>query len=109
DMRERRLAETRRPEQQYVIERFGAPLGRFDEDFELTARLFLPDVLVELVRAQRALERFFVRRDGRSRDDAFGGEFIGFDHGSIVQLGFSRGIGRMGQAVTPSKVPSAPA
>ena len=62
-------------------------LRGLDEDFQLAADLFLADVFVELARAQRALERFLVRRDGRGRDDAFGGEFVGFDHASIVPRG----------------------
>lgn len=85
DVRECRLAETRRPEQQYMIERFRTALGRLDENLELAAHLFLADVFVELARSQRALEGFFVRRDGRGRDDALSGEFVGFDHPSIVQ------------------------
>jgi hypothetical protein len=48
DVRERGLAQTRRPEQQHVVERFGTAAGGFNEDFELAAHLFLADVLVEL-------------------------------------------------------------
>ncbi len=58
DMRERGLAEARRPEQQYVIERFRAALRGFNKDFELAAHLFLPDIFFELARAQRAFEHF---------------------------------------------------
>jgi len=61
DMRQRRLAETRWAEQEHVIERLGASLRGFDEDRELLADLFLPDVFGEQPRAQRALEGFLLR------------------------------------------------
>ena len=56
DVRQRRLAEARRPEQQHVVERFLALPRRLDEDRQLAADLLLPDVLVEQPRAQRALD-----------------------------------------------------
>ena len=44
DVRQCRLAQTRRTEQQHVIERFGPVARRSDEDAELFAHLRLPDV-----------------------------------------------------------------
>jgi hypothetical protein len=86
-MRERGLAETRWPEQQDVVERFGAPPRGLDENLKLIPDLLLTDVFLEIARPQRALEHFLVRRDGSSRNDAFGGEFVGFYHASIVPRG----------------------
>ena len=56
DVRQRRLAEARRAEQQHVVERFLALARGLDEDRQLAADLLLPDVLVEQARAQRALD-----------------------------------------------------
>ena len=60
DVRQRRLAEARRAEQQHVVERFLALPRRFDEDRQLAADLLLPDVFVEEARAQRALDHFLL-------------------------------------------------
>ncbi|CAM2144510.1 hypothetical protein PT2222_160067 [Paraburkholderia tropica] len=105
DVRERGLAQTGRPEQQHVVERLGAALGGFDEDFELAAHLFLPDVFLELTRAQRALERLFAGRGGRGGNhalgrgaDAVGGEFVGFDHAAIVPRDLGAGRALSGRA-----------
>ena len=60
DVRERGLAQTRRAEQQRVIERFAAlPRGR-DEDLELRLDARLADVLGEPPRPHGAIERFVV-------------------------------------------------
>ena len=60
DVRERRLAEARRAEQQRVIERFAAlPRGR-DEDLELRFHARLADVLGEPARPHGAVERLVV-------------------------------------------------
>ena len=74
-VRERRLAEARRPEQQHVVERFAALPCGLDEDRELAADFLLPDVFVECLRPQRALERLFLRRSRRGCD-----ETVGFNH-----------------------------
>src|ERR1700738_4104574 len=55
DMGERRLAESRRTEQQHVIERLFAFFSGLDEDRELAADFFLADVLVERTWPQRAV------------------------------------------------------
>ena len=55
DLRERRLAEARRPGEQHVIERFAARLGRLDEHLEVGARLLLADELGKQLRPQRLL------------------------------------------------------
>src|SRR6185503_12341353 len=68
DVRERRLAQARRPEQQRVIERLAAlPRGR-DEDVELRFHAWLADVLGELAWTNGAIERL-VFLGGERRDD----------------------------------------
>src|SRR5438445_13750056 len=67
DMGERRLAESRRAEQQHVIERLFALFRGLDEDRELAANFFLSDVLVKRAWPQRSVEHFFLwvhRRGG---------------------------------------------
>ena len=77
DVRERRLAEPRRAEQQRVIERL-APLARGrDEDLELRLDARLADVLAEPARAHGAVERLVVLRGDR-RDDV--AAFLDVDH-----------------------------
>lgn len=90
DVSKRGLAETGRPEQQHVIERFGATLRGFDEDLELAAHFFLADVFVELSRPQRAFEHLLVRRGGRGGNDPLRGEFVGFNHAAIVPRAAAR-------------------
>ena len=51
DVRQRRLAEPRRPEDQHVIERLAALRARADEDLQLRLDLRLTDVLREAVAA----------------------------------------------------------
>src|SRR5436190_1706996 len=65
-----------------LIERLAARLGRADENLQLLARLGLADVFREELRPQGALDRFLVRRRGRSRDHALvrrGREVVGLD------------------------------
>jgi hypothetical protein len=70
-----RLAQARRTEKQHVVERFLAIARRGDEDAQLLADLLLPDVLVEVPGAKRALLAVFLRRGRAPRDQA-----VGFDH-----------------------------
>ena len=70
DVRERRLAEAGRAEQQHVVHRLAAPLRSADEDRELLARLRLADVFGEPLRSQCALDRLFVGRGGDAAHDA---------------------------------------
>src|SRR4249919_521202 len=65
DLRERGLAEARRPDEQHVIERFLARLGRLDEDGQVRARLLLADKLGEPLRAQRAVRGVLLAAFGR--------------------------------------------
>ena len=53
DLRQRRLAEAGRPDEQHMVERLAAPLGRLDEHFEIGAHRRLPDEFVERLRPQR--------------------------------------------------------
>ena len=64
DVRQRGLAQARRPEQQHMVERFVALLRRRDEDRQLLADFLLPDVFVEAARAQRSLDDLFLRARG---------------------------------------------
>ena len=56
DLRQRGLAEPRRPEEEDMVERVAAALGRLDEHAQILARRLLPDELVERLRAQRGVE-----------------------------------------------------
>ena len=51
DLGERRLAEARRPDQEHVVERLAASLGRVERDRELLLRALLADEVVEPARA----------------------------------------------------------
>ena len=53
DLRQRRLAEARRADEQHVIERLAARLRRFDEHLEVLARRLLAGEVGEHLRAQR--------------------------------------------------------
>ncbi len=56
DVCQRGLAETGRPEDERVIERFVSPAGRLDEDLHLLPDRALTDVVVEPLRPQRPVE-----------------------------------------------------
>ena len=60
DVRERGLAEARRPGQQDVVERLPAAPGSLDEDAELLGHLLLVDEVGERGGAKRAVELFVV-------------------------------------------------
>ena len=53
DLRQRRLAQPRRADEQHVVERLAARLGRFDEHLEIGARRLLAGEIGERLRAQR--------------------------------------------------------
>src|SRR5205085_4300140 len=55
DLRQGRLAEPGRAEEQHMIERLAPSLGRFDEDAQIVAQLALADELVERRWTQRGL------------------------------------------------------
>lgn len=57
DVRQRRLAEPRRTEQQDVIQRLAASASRSDEDLHLAVHGGLTDVIGQLTRAQGAVDR----------------------------------------------------
>ncbi len=82
DLRQRRLAEPRRPGKKHVIERIAASARRLNEDAEIGARLLLADELVERLRADRRLEGVHVL--SRTADEPVG-------HGLFVAL-FARGV-----------------
>ena len=53
DLRQRRLAEARRADEQHMVERLAARLRRFDEHLEIGARRLLAGEVGERLRAQR--------------------------------------------------------
>ena len=55
DLRQRRLAKARRPDEKHVIERLAARFGGLDEDAEILARRFLAREIGEKLRADRCL------------------------------------------------------
>ena len=55
DLRQRRLAEARRADEQHVIERLAARFGGLDEDAEILARRFLAGEIGQELRADRRL------------------------------------------------------
>ena len=55
DLRQRRLAESRRTDEQHMIERFAARFGRLDEDAEILARRLLAGEIGQELRAYRRL------------------------------------------------------
>src|SRR3954464_6308914 len=65
DLRERRLAEPRRPRQQYVVERLAACAGRLDEDGKLILHRPLAHEVPQEPRPQRAVELLVHGRGGR--------------------------------------------
>src|SRR5699024_7834244 len=74
DVRERGLAETGRPKDQHVVQRFATRPRRRDEDVHLFAHRLLADILVQLPRAQRAVYARILAL-GLTIDDAFFGVF----------------------------------
>ena len=70
DLRQRGLAQARRPGQQDVVERLAAPARGREGDLELGPHRLLPDELVERGRAQGALELVLARVEDPGRLDA---------------------------------------
>ena len=68
DVRERRLAETRRPRQQNVVEGLAAALRGGEKDREVLADLRLPDVFAEVLRPQLRLDGGVVLERGPGED-----------------------------------------
>ena len=55
DLRQRRLAEARRPDEQHMIERLAALAGGLDEHLQIGARLRLADEFGQFLRTQRGV------------------------------------------------------
>ncbi len=64
DLRQSRLAQSRRTDEQHVIERFFTPARRLDEHPHIGARLFLADEFVEPLRPQRGIDVVVARLGG---------------------------------------------
>ena len=67
DLREGRLAETRGPREQHMVERVAPPPGGLDEYAEIAARGFLADEIVERLRTDRRLEGIGFLPDARDQ------------------------------------------
>ncbi len=65
DVREARLAEARRPDEQHVVERLAARLRRGERDPELLLDALLADEVVEAARPERLLDGLLVLLDLR--------------------------------------------
>ena len=79
DVRQRRLAESRRTENQHVVERLVAAPRRLDEDLHLLLDAGLPDVVGQRLRPYRAIEGPVLRR-------GLGvGQAVVFDAGHLVR------------------------
>ncbi len=87
DLRQRRLAEAGRPDEQHMVERLAARLGGLDEDFEILSRRLLAGEIAERERTQRDV-RIVVALFGRHQPAGRGGQRIG------LQLCRMRGKGR---------------
>ncbi len=70
DLRERRLAEPGRADEQDVVERLAAGLRGGERDRELLLDALLADELVELARAERALELLLLGAEHLGGDGA---------------------------------------
>ncbi len=70
DLRERRLAEPGRPDEQDVVERLAPRLGGCESDRELFLDGFLADELVQPARPKRALELLLLRAENVRGDGA---------------------------------------
>ena len=64
DLRQRRLAEPGRTEEQHVVERFAAAFRGVDKDAQIVAQLALADELVERQRPDRGFGRVLLDRFG---------------------------------------------
>ena len=69
DMAERGLAQARRPEDQHMVQRFAATLGRFDVDRHLLAHRLLAEILVQPLRTDGGVEDVLFAT-GAAGDDA---------------------------------------
>ncbi len=87
DLRERRLAETRGADEQHVVERLAARLGRLDEHLEVLARRLLAGEVGQHLRAQgRVVLGTLFRRDESAR---------GVGHQAAPSASARNGVGRM--------------
>ncbi len=68
DVRQRGLAETGRPEYQYMIQGFAAHARRLDENVHLRFDVRLPDVIGEGLGAHRPIDHFIVAAAGAGND-----------------------------------------
>ena len=96
DVREARLAEPRRPDEQDVVERLLAGLRRLERDVELLLDPLLADELVERARAERALDLVVLGLQ-RRREELLG--HAAFSACRTRSSGGSLGIGRRQRAL----------
>ena len=81
DVRQRGLAQARRAEQQHMVERLAALFRRLNEYLQLPAYLLLPDVFVQQLRAQCALQHLLLGGSrGSGNQSRRGGKVVVVDH-----------------------------
>ena len=68
---QRRLAQPRRPVEQYMLDRLRPPVGGIDRDLQLADQLRLPDILVETLRPQGVVEVVLLLAGRLAADDPF--------------------------------------
>ena len=68
DVRQRGLAESRRPEDQHVIQRLAAHARRLNEDLHLRLDVRLPDVIGEGLGPHRAIDDLVLAPAGAGDD-----------------------------------------
>ncbi len=90
DVRQRRLAEAGRSEDQHMVERLAPPARRFDEDLHLRLDRRLPHIVGEPFRTHGAIESFLIALD------AGGNDAVLFDHCSLARLSAPLGLGAGG-------------
>ena len=114
DLRERRLAEARRADEQDVVERLAARLRGGERDRELLLDALLADELVQPARAERALELLLVGAEDLGSDrahsrlpqrqpDALLGREVGIDRRQRL-LGLEHGPAELDERVARGQV-----
>ena len=106
DLRQRRLAEARRPGEQDVIERLVAPLGGVERDAELLLDPLLADEVVEPARPQGALDLVVLGVQHGGRDAVAHKDSLGQSPDGTADIG-RQPVAR--SPVTRPATPTAPA
>ena len=84
------FAQTRRAEEQHMVQRLAAHFGGANENFELLTNLGLPHIVVKQFRAQSALNGFFLRCLGFCVHHArgrWGAKVVGLNAHGVILFG----------------------